>query len=393
MDARERALVGYATYAHALNHTYLLVIPLFLALWIQEFETDLYLMGLVAAAAYALYGGGALPFGHLADRLGSKPLVTAYLAGAAVSLVLVSRAATLAELTLGLALLGLSCSPYHPAATAMITREVREQGRGLGYHGMGGSLGIALGPLTASLLLLAVDWRTVLLLFALPAALGVLAFSLWGPVERAPRGAVTVGEVGRSLLSPGFALVFLIYVFAGIAYWGALTFLPAYLDTLALPALRLSDRAWTPGMYLFPALLAMGAAGQVVGGRLADRPRPEATVGYASLLVAGALVLLLLPVDVGVAAAALLFGFLLFALEPLQNVLVSRRVPGNLRGLAYGLVFLSVFGVGSVGAALGGFVGRTAGLAPAFLVLAPFMAASALMAFLLARRSPPGASA
>lgn len=389
MDPRERTLVAYATYAHALNHAFLLLIPLLLTTWIREFGASLTVMGLVAATAYALYGGGSVPFGYLADRLGSRPLITLYLAGAAGALVLVSQASTLLQLTLGLGLLGLFASPYHPSATAMITREVREQGRGLGYHGMGGSLGIALGPLIASLLLLLprLDWRAVVLLFALPSAAGAGAFLLAGPVELSPRRSVTVSEASRSLLAPGFFLVFLVYIFAGIAYWGALTFLPAYLDTLPLPAPQVFDRAFTPGMYLFPALLAVGAAGQVAGGHLADRPRPELHLGLASLLVAGLLLVLGVPSTLAAVLFALTFGFLLFSLEPLQNVLVAHRIPPNLRGLAFGLMFLSVFGVGSLGAALGGYVGDTAGLPWVFPALAGFMVASGGASLLLGRRT------
>lgn len=397
MDLRERRLVAYATYAHALNHAFILLVPLLLIIWIEAFGADIYTMGLVAALAYALYGGGAAPFGYLADRVGSRVLMTAYLGGAAAALVLVSRAGDLLQLAAGLALLGLFCSPYHPSATAMITREVREQGRGLGYHGMGGSLGIALGPLTASLLLLVIEWRDVLLWFALPAFLGAGAFLLGGPEETAPRRPSDLGEVARTLLAPGFLLVFLVYVFAGIAYWGALTFLPAYLDTLALPSLQAADRAMTPGRYLFPALLALGAIGQVAGGHLADRPHPEATLAAASGFVALALLLLGIPllplpfqVDPATAVVALAFGFLLFALEPLQNVLVAQRVPVNLRGLAFGVMFLSVFGLGSLGAALGGYVGSVAALPLVFPLLALFMGASGGAALVLARKAPAG---
>ncbi|MEE9593697.1 MAG: MFS transporter, partial [Thermoplasmata archaeon] len=384
-DRRERALVGHITAAHALNHAYILIIPLFLTTWIEEFNSDLFVMGIVAAIAYALYGGGSVPFGYLADRVGSKPLISIYLAGAVAALVLVALAQTLVQLTLALALLGLFLSPHHPAGTALITREVRQQGRGFGYHGMGGSLGVALGPLIAAVLLLSLDWRAIFGLFALPALVVLVAMVFFAPSEEAPRGATNWAEMKGVFLTRGFLLVFLVYVFAGIAYWGALTFLPAYLDSLGLSALSVSGRELTAGLYLFPAVLALGAAGQVAGGFFADRPKVEVALSAASGLVAVLLLLLALPSAPAVVGIAFVFGFLLFALEPLQNVLVARQAPPNLRGLAYGLVFLSVFGIGAAGAALGGYIGEVAGLAQIFPSLAIFMVASGVAALLLVR--------
>ncbi|MFQ5837543.1 MAG: MFS transporter [Thermoplasmata archaeon] len=385
MDSRERTLVAYATVAHSLNHAYILLIPLFIRIWIEEFQSDVYVMGLVASAAYAFFGGGSLPFGYLADRIGSRGLLMVYLGGAAASLLLISVSQGLLQLTLALSLLGLSSSIYHPSAIAMISREVREQGRGLGYHGMGGSLGIALGPFIASLLLLSMGWRTALLLFSSPALLLLAVLAIRGPVELAPRRAPTLSEMSRSFANYGFLLVLLVYVFAGVAYWGALTFLPLYLDTLQLPSLSLGTRLMTPGAYLFSALLAVGAAGQVAGGHLADRSRVESTLAVSSVLVAILLILLALPPSLAIAVVAVAFGFLLFSLEPMQNVLVSTRTPGNVRGVAFGMVFLSVFGIGALGAALGGYVSETKGLSAIFPILSSFMVVSGASSLLLRR--------
>lgn len=388
MDARERALVGYATAAHALSHAYILLLPLLLVLWQEEFGADTYALGLVAASAYVFFGGGSVPFGYLADRLGARPLLLVYLGGAALALALLSLAQGLLQLALAAALLGLFGSVHHPTALGLISKEVREQGRGLGYHGMGGSLGIALGPLLAGLLLLLLSWRTVLLLFALPALLLILLLAVGRFEERAPRPPFRREEALGNLATPAFGVILVLYVLAGVAYWGAITYLPLYLNALPLPAVSLGGRPWLPGAYLFAALLAVGAGGQVLGGALADRRRPELTLAVASGAVALLLLLLGFPAGLSVVAVALAFGFLLFLLEPLQNVLVSHRTAGSVRSLAFGLVFLAVFGLGSLGAVLGGVVSVTAGLPVLFPLLAAFMAASGATALVLRRLSP-----
>src|SRR5881409_1630382 len=160
------------------------------------------------------------------------------------------------------------------------------------------------------------------------------------------------------------------YMFAGFTYQGGLTFLPRFV-----------------GAGFFALALALGAIGQVVSGRLADRRHSERilfglSVGAATILV----LLAVLPPGGAFTTAALLFGFLLFSLEPLQNILVTGEVPGPLRGLAFGFTFLSVFGIGSLGAALAGWLIANHASAILFLVLGGFLAASGTASLGVRRR-------
>ena len=103
--------------------------------------------------------------------------------------------------------------------------------------------------------------------------------------------------------------------------------------------------------------------GQVFSGTLADRRRPDRTLFALSTAAAGSLaaagVLLVAglgPPFLGFTTVAVGFGFLLFSLEALQNTLVTREAPREVRGLAFGFTFLSVFGIGAMGATLAGYL-------------------------------------
>jgi predicted MFS family arabinose efflux permease len=162
-------------------------------------------------------------------------------------------------------------------------------------------------------------------------------------------------------------------MFAGFAYQGGLTFLPRFV-----------------GAEFFALALGLGAIGQVVSGRLADRRQSERILFGLSLCAATVLVLLeVLPSGGAFTTAALLFGFLLFSLEPLQNILVTGEVPGSIRGLAFGFTFLSVFGIGSIGAALAGWLIANHASAILFLVLGGFLAASGTASLGVRRRGGP----
>lgn len=363
MDPRERRSVAILAFLHGLVHGNILAIPIFLSLaWSGEFRADDVTLGLLAATAYASFGIGSIPFGYLADRRGAPPLLLACVAGIALSVTAVSISPTLPILAVALAALGLFSGIYHPTGLSFISRRVREQGRGMGWHGMGGSLGVASGPAVVGVLLgLGYPWRPVAAILVVPSLVAIILL-IARPLEDplAPTGSpMSLPTAARRVLSPAFGLVLFVYVFAGIAYWGSLTFLPRFVGA---------------GSYAF--LLGLGAIGQVLAGHLADRPMPGRTLFVLSLV--GALLLAALAVgSTGfLLVSAWAFGFVLFSLEPLHNTLVTQAVSTGSRGIAFGMTFFSVFGVGSVGAVLAGYLLSRNESALLFAVLAASLFAS-----------------
>src|SRR5256885_421367 len=119
---------------------------------------------------------------------------------------------------------------------------------------------------TVGLLAAAWPWRSAVGLLVLPPLLGLA----WLALQRLP-GAATSGPAAhsvplRSLGTAPFARILLVYFFAGIAYQGALTFLPRFV-----------------GAGPFALALGLGAVGQVFAGTLADRRRPDRILFSLSL--------------------------------------------------------------------------------------------------------------
>ena len=372
MRPEDRTTVAVTGYLHALSHANLLSIPVFLTAW-SEFSADPATLGLLAAVAYACFGLSSLPFGSLADRRASGPLLAVSAGGIAAALVAISLSPSLPALAASLGALGLAAGIYHPTGLSLISRRVRETGRGFGWHGMGGSLGVALGPASVGVLLQAGwSWRLVAGLLVVPALLG-LALLLASRVGREGDAPPVSEHVPvRALLTSGMVLILLVYMIAGIAYWGSLTFLPR-----------------TVGTATYVGLLALGAVGQVIAGRLADRQGAEWLLLGLSLAAASLLLAFGVASSNPPVILAGLFGFLLFSLEPLQNVLVTNEAPRGRRGLAFGMTFLAVFGLGSVGSALGGVLIQGGNTAVLFGVLAACLATSGGCAVLAARRRRP----
>lgn len=384
-------MVGTLAFVHGLVHAQILLIPVLLVAWQAAFGLLAWQEGFLAAVAYVAYGGSSVPVGYLADgATGGRRLLLFCLGGAALALVAMGLAPVLPVLVPGLAVLGLLLGIYHPTGLALLSRGTADPGRAMGVHGVGGSLGIALGPLAGAVLLAALPWNFVLLAFVAPTVLAAVMVARW-PLGQVLEVATRQGMLTslRRVLQWPFPLVMMVYFFAGVAYWGALTFLPSFLHKgldLALPTLDLGLLTLTAGAYVLALLLALGAVGQFLSGYLSSGPAPEATL--ALLTAAAGLVLFPLGlVDrVLLVPLALAFGLLLFSMEPLQNTLVLERTAPEDRGLAFGLTFLSVFGLGALGAAVGGAVVGAWGFGPLFPLLALPLGLSGLASWALRAR-------
>ncbi|OYR67617.1 MFS transporter [Halorubrum ezzemoulense] len=421
MDAAERRIVGFTAGSHGLVHTYELSIPILLTVWVGEFSTTAAALGVIVTLGYGLFGVGALPGGILVDRFGSKPLILACLAGMAGSFLAVSLAPTLPVLAVAVAIWGLTASVYHPAGLSLLSTSVDQRGTALGYHGIGGNLGIALGPLATALLLLAFDWRLVTAALALP-AVAVAAYGVTVDVDVAlssadpepgasaadggPNGDSTGGASGevslssvatdtRILIAGGFLLVFAFVTFSGLYYRTFLTFLPDLLgDVLGgLVDLQLVDPEspyadqFDAGRYLYVAVLTVGVFGQFLGGRIADRVPPER--GLMALMgILSALALLFIPATGTIAtfvAVSLALGVALFTVQPLSQATVAAYSPSEARGLSFGYTYVGIFGIGALGSTLAGTILTRAGPSELFVVLAIIAALGAVSATAVSR--------
>ncbi|WP_245681121.1 MFS transporter [Halorientalis regularis] len=391
MNSNDRSIVGLVTVAHAMVHTYELSIPVLIPIWLTEFSVidvgfaqfpvNEATVGALVTVGFALFGLGALPSGVLVDRVDARVLITACLVGMGASFLLLAVSPTPAVIGLAMAVWGVAASVYHPSGLSLISRGVEQRGSAFAYHGMAGNVGIAVGPLLTILLLLAFDWRVVVAILAVPAALAAL-YAFRADIDeraavaaadggdgstdgnsRAGGGVDSLGDFlsqSRHLFAGAFVVVFAVTLCSGLYYRGVLTFLPELLDNLEIAALapvEFGGRTLQPSRYVYVGLLMVGVGGQFVAGKLTDRGRPEFGIlaGFGALAVVAVLFLpaaaLGLPALLVVSA---LLGFFLFFVQPFYQASVAEYTPAGTRGLSYGFTYLGVFGVGALGATLAG---------------------------------------
>lgn len=402
MDGNEWSIVGTTMLGHAFVHTYELSIPLFIPVWLEQFSIAPSTMGFVVGAGYALFGLGSLPAGALADIYESKPLIALCFLGMSVAFLLVSLAPTLVAVAVALLVWGAAASLYHPAGLSLLSRSVERRGKALGYHGIAGNVGIALGPFVTIVLLAVADWRTAAAVLALP---GLLAGpAVWRLTIDENRAAAADG-IGddpvvpsddsypfdvfttyvRTTFRGAFVVVFAIVVFEGLYYRSALTFLPDLLDGFStFDPVRLFGQSISSSRYLYVYLLTVGIVGQYLGGAVADRVDPTFGVGvtYAGL---AAVALAFIPAaEAGVVpllVVGTLFGIMLFGEQPLLQATVAEYSTADARGISYGFMYVGVFGVGALGTAITGFLLTYAGATTLFGFLALLGVGATLTSF------------
>jgi MFS family permease len=360
MQPIEKRIVWLTSLSHCLVHIDTLIFPAIMPMLIAEFESNYFSVGLAGNAGYLLFGLGALPAGILTDRFGARKFLAVYSLGILVSSLVIYHSRSLPGFAFGLALLGLFASIHHPAGLSLISKSVKEQGRGLGIHGVAGNIGLALAPTLASAIGMWAGWRFSYVLLTLPALFLFFAFFRL-PVTESPRSHFTLTVPDEAADWLPLLLLYLSAALNGLCYYGVWTFLPTYLgERTNLQGIGIGKIA--SGGFLTTTALLIGIAGQYMGGRLSDKTSPEKVFFTGVLFSLPFLISMMTLSGLALVGAASGFSFFHFYAQPAGNYLLARLSPERLRGAGYGIFHLLGFGVGSFAAPVSGYIADSYGL-------------------------------
>ena len=327
-----RRIAWTSALIHGLVHASVLLLPTVLGDLQRAFRVSLLDVLGVANIMYLAFGVSAVPAGYLADRLGSRAMLTVAAAGCTVALAMV-----------------------------------------------------ALAPVFAGLFAARLGWRWGFAVAAVMAGACALLTHTLPPDEPRPapplpfrQSAVALGRtVAGFWASRPLRWLLLATIAGGFVYRGVLTFLPLHLAGSAGGMLG--------GSYVTSLVLLAGIVAQRFGGELADRlPRERLFLAEMALSVP-VLLLLGLTSGIGLLALALTFGFLWYLAQPLASAIAAAHSDVRDHGLFFGVQFAASFGLGSFATTLGGLVTRgSGGTGPAFVcfglvALVPLVAALFLL--------------
>ena len=391
LDANQRRILVFTSAAHFLTHFFVLVFPALVMPISRDLSLEPARVIPLSFPMYLCYGVLAIPWGYLSDRFGPRWVMGGgmLIAGAGFTAAGLTRSAE--QLSVALAVIGVGCSAYHPSGLALLSKGMQGRGRALGINGLWGNFGIAAAPLAAGTLTYALGWKHALLAFgSTGVAVGLLCLAVPFSVGAKDLQRGTLVERGKAVRY--FLILCAAMVFSGLMYRGYTIILPTFFEAklsdftrLASDAARLSSDADTfAATIIASGVYLVGMAGQLLGGRVADRF--ELRWAYLAFFTGALPFLLLMSALEGPLLVLMAGGFVLFSLgmQPIENSLVAVLTPPRWRSVSYGIKFTLVFGAGSLAVYLVGFVNGRFGLdAVIFLLLAFLVGVIAMIGILL----------
>jgi FSR family fosmidomycin resistance protein-like MFS transporter len=344
------------------------------------------LTGLTLAATF-LSSAVQPGFGVLTDRRRRGWLIAAGLLVAGLGVGLSGLGDSYLITWLAIAVSGVGVAAYHPEATRTARGIAGDSTQAMSWFSVGGTAGLALGPLVVTPVLLVTGLLGTPLL-AIPAVATAAVLAIRRPWHRASPRARASGPADGPAGGPGrddwrsFGRLIVVVTARSIAYFGLASLLAVYV-------IRKFGEPTVVGSAALTAFVVAGVAGSLAGGWLADRWRRLATarLGYAAAIPA--LIVLALAPDVAVAfGAAIVAGLALFTPFAVQVTLGQDYLPNRI-GTASGVTLGLAVSVGGLAAPLFGLLADTRGLPVTLAALACFPALSFAMTYRL-REPRPG---
>jgi MFS family permease len=362
---RDARLIGAFMFGHFTHHvTNSLLAPL-LPLIRDGFGLSYAQSGWLVSAFSMSQGLSQAPIGVLADRIGSRTVVTIGLLITGLSCFLIGLAGEYWLLLLLLVGLGIVAGTYHAPAASLLARvfEPHRRGAALGMHIMGGNLSFFATPLVAGGLAAATaNWRVPYLAFAIAPVVAGLFLMLVLPSfrDRAAGLAESAGfmrELARvfQIVGPllGLAVLF------QMMYAAVLAFLALYLVDA-----RSFERPLAAVMVSLPYI--GGLFGSPLGGLLSDRLGRKPVI-VASLVCLGPLLLLFtMTPTVALIPLLILMGFVSSTRMPVIEGLLLDRAPADRRATTLGAYYLVAQELGGIAAPVLGVLAGAFGIAETF---------------------------
>ena len=295
-----------------------------------------------------LFGACAPIAAHMADHWNRNGMLTVFFVGIGLASILTGFAQSLLQIGLGLALIGIFASIYHPVGIAMVIEGGGKVGWRLGVNGLWGNMGVAAAPLVTGLILVQFDWRMA---FIIPGSISILiGLGFLGFVRSVDVRAPEAIRQEKELIgfAPGWqrALVSLALVTAAGGFvFGAMTFLIPRLFEVRMQGIT-SDIAVTGT--LASIIYAVAAFAQLVVGQAIDKRSIKNVLIFIAVGQPLLLFLMAMQTDYALFAVSLLAMGFVFGQIPITDAVLSQYVPDQWRAKVLSIKFLINLVIGAL---------------------------------------------
>ena len=289
-----------------------------------------------------LIGLGALPAGWLSDKWSRSFMMVIMFFGMGFSSILCGLSNEKFLLFLGLSLLGLSCSIYHPVGIAWVVNSSDKKGRALGINGIFGGIGIGSGAFIAGLLIKYFDWKVAFILPGIVSIfVGIILF-IFIINKHISFQNIKSKNLHLSNLSNDLILIASIMLFSmfalGLTFQIMQTSIPKVFD------IRIQNLSTFAIGAIIGAVYGIAGLMTLVGGIMADKfsLKKIYVIGIAAQVPCFFCIAYFtgLPLIIVCLLAAMFNSSIL----PTENILLAKFTPEKHHGLIYGFKFIIAFG-------------------------------------------------
>jgi len=355
-----------------------------------------YLQSGLLISAYSIAAGlSQFPGGWIGDRANRKIIIMVGLGGVGLAALAVGLSPSYFLMLSFLVIMGIFAGGYHPSALSILSGYFgkAERGKVIAIHMLGGSIGLALGPVLGGFIGDILGWRsayiilTIPILLALPLVLKTPRQQLYGD-----RAASSASTNDGTPVKPTYKLSSLWQVLRPIAMISILAILMQLVVGCAVAffPIYMVDKH-----NLAPAYAAMflgifrggGVAGSLLGGWLSDRWGRKNTL-ILSLLAIGPILYLLtkLPFNTVFIVIFVLFGVIMYMRIPAMQAMLMDNTPPHFRATVTGIYI----GLGMEGRSIiqpiAGRLMDIWGIAQVFNIIALISVGLSVVALFLAKR-------
>ena len=313
------------------------------------------LLGL-SSLGLVLFGVAALPAGWLGDRWSQIGMMAIFFLGIGVGAIVVGLAVGPERLFIGLTLIGLFGSIYHPVGIAWVVAWANKQGMTLGINGVFGNTGSAIAPVFVGLMIDYVTWRAA---FIIPGVLSIFVGTglllVWraGWIRDVTKDRTPTVAPDSSAFFRVFIVLTITMACSGIVYTGLTNTMPKLMEMGLSAALAAS---YTEIGVFVGIISGLASLSSIFGGWMADRYSARSIYIIFWTLQIPILFTIVSLSDVPLLVAVLLVLSFMLAFAAAENMLVAQYTPFRWRAVAYGAKFVLALGVGGLTVLLAGWL-------------------------------------
>ena len=347
MNKENKIVMGVTAFSHLAVHAQMMVFPTLMLLFHHEFDLGLDTLGIMASAGAFMFGVGAIPAGFLEVKLGGRVLLLIYQAGSIIGGLGLILAKTPVQMTIGLGILGLASSIYHPAGLTILSRRLKNLSKGMAIHGVAGSLGLALGPLFAGAAAEFGSWRVSYLIWIILQGILVLVTFFMIKRRNKPIEDETKKEIFEIKDKRSIVLYYVMSTALGFSFGGFTTYMPSLFGSQTTGIFALLPETLKAGFFT-TLVFTSGILGQTIGGYVGDRHSRSFLLFWIVILNMPFLFLMGYTSGWSLLISSILLGIVYFLNQPVSNALLAELTPSSHRGIGYGISFFLSFGFGGI---------------------------------------------